>query len=340
MLRHLEALATELVRAGWTVLAVINPDRRLGDIAARMAAAGVQVERAAAGSWREVGRLASWLRLLRRLRPDAVHFHQCSADENAPAILLAAACRVPVVLTEHLPFWRRSSSRLRRRLKRLLLRIVRRVVLLGPSLVVPYVEATGVRRERVLALPPFSFPVPARERRWQSVVGFIGELSERKGAHRLAEMAPRMLAAGYRLRVFGRGELAGRLQELAEATAGAVTLSSYRSDPRRALEEIDALLLLSSTEGLPLVILEAVSAGVPVLTTRVGVIADYFDEGQGLLYLDGTGADDVLPKLAELGDEERRRGIVARGRERLQSGLKAADLARRLADIYLRGRGR
>ena len=60
------------------------------------------------------------------------------------------------------------------------------------------------------------------------------------------------------------------------------------------------LILTSRYEGLPLVVLEALSQGVPVLTTNVGGIADLSSELRGLFRISETSDHEVARRLVEL----------------------------------------
>jgi glycosyltransferase involved in cell wall biosynthesis len=96
---------------------------------------------------------------------------------------------------------------------------------------------------------------------------FAGRLVDDKGPDRAIEAAR---LAGWQLRVFGDGPLRGRIAELLEGSGeepSRVVRGWVDSDHlRQALAAADLLLLSSRrVEGLPLVALEAVASGTPVL---------------------------------------------------------------------------
>jgi len=70
----------------------------------------------------------------------------------------------------------------------------------------------------------------------------------------------------------GDGEMRPRIEALVEGYGlqDRVRLAGWRRDIDRAMKSFDALLLTSHWEGLPRVILEAASAGLPIVATRVG----------------------------------------------------------------------
>ncbi|MEL7373502.1 MAG: glycosyltransferase [Pseudomonadota bacterium] len=67
-----------------------------------------------------------------------------------------------------------------------------------------------------------------------------------------------------------RDALARQIEDL--DLAASVMLAGYRERPRKWLGHCAALVISSRTEGLPMVLLEALAAGLPVVSTRVGQI--------------------------------------------------------------------
>jgi glycosyltransferase involved in cell wall biosynthesis len=108
----------------------------------------------------------------------------------------------------------------------------------------------------------------------------------------------------------------GPLRSLEDEAPENVTFTGYRDDIPAILSGADVFLLLSSHEGTPLVIYEAMAAGLPVISTDVGGISDQVDHGTtGFLVGGGTAA---IERLYELKDsDELRDRLGARGRERV-----------------------
>ncbi len=112
------------------------------------------------------------------------------------------------------------------------------------------------------------------------VVGFSGRLTEIKDI-------PLLLAAAkvsvdtepelnFRFVIMGDGSLRNDLESLANdlGISNAITFLGSRSDVADLLSGLDAFALTSKNEGTPLSLIEAMAAGVPVVSTRVGGVRD------------------------------------------------------------------
>jgi len=113
----------------------------------------------------------------------------------------------------------------------------------------------------------------------------IGRLSPEKGFTLLLEAFARartQCTAAHQLLIVGEGPqrelLASRIASL--GLAGAVRLAGYVDGADRLLEHAAGFVMSSLTEGMPLVLLEAMQWRVPVLAAAVGAIPDLLDEGR------------------------------------------------------------
>lgn len=113
----------------------------------------------------------------------------------------------------------------------------------------------------------------------------IGRLSEQKGQLILMPVMSRVVedVPEAHLTLIGDGELCGALEaEIAErGLQGNVTLAGWQTEDevRAALAGCHALVLPSFAEGLPMVIMEAMAAGRPVISTYVAGIPELVQEG-------------------------------------------------------------
>lgn len=123
----------------------------------------------------------------------------------------------------------------------------------------------------------------ARQRQaGRRVIAFVGHLSPLKNIAALvtAVAADPSLA----LVVCGEGLLRPALEPQAATAEGRILLAGHVADPTHVLRHADALVLPSHTEGLPLVVIEALRAGCPCLLSNIAVHRELARLGAGLTF--------------------------------------------------------
>lgn len=110
----------------------------------------------------------------------------------------------------------------------------------------------------------------------------------------------------------------------------------FRSDIPDLLHASDLFVLASQNEGLPLAILEAMSAGLPIVATSVGGIPDVVRDGvHGLLVPPG----DPAPLAAAIGklatDDALRRRLGEQAEARARDDYSFATMTRKYHELYL-----
>ena len=248
-----------------------------------------------------LGRRPRGLSTLRRLRALAAHHdvvvaHGVATLDAVALALVATPSRFVYVNIGDPTYW--LTSRLKQERVGRLLRRAALVVAIAPSAAAPLVDWLGVPASAVRTIPngrdPERFcPATAEQRRAArshlqlpadaGVVLVLGALSQEKRV----DVAVRAVAAlpGVRLVVTGDGPLRDDLVELAGRVApGCVTFTGSVDRPEDVLAAADVVLLTSETEGLPGVVIEAGLAGLPVVASDVGYVADVVVDGRtGLL---------------------------------------------------------
>jgi glycosyltransferase involved in cell wall biosynthesis len=129
------------------------------------------------------------------------------------------------------------------------------------------------------------------------------------------------------LLLVGRGSLQAETEALAQALGlgGAVRFLGVRNDVPELMSAADGYVMSSAWEGMPIVLLEAAAAGLPVVATRVGGNPEVVgDEETGFLVppRDSDALGLAMVRLME-SSEAQRRSMGERGREhvRLHYGL-------------------
>lgn len=350
--------------ARWETVLVAGPERSPeGDLFDEAAAQGVRVVtvgrlRRAVRPVADVRAVADLVRLFRRERPDIVHTH--SSKAGLLGRLAARIAGVPVVVhTVHGWSFHDGMSRVGRTVAVGLERVAARWT--WPMVVVTEVDAeiglaAGIGQPAQYALVRSAVDVgrlrlggaAAGGRRAARlalgipegvpVVGTVTRLCRQKDPETLLRAA-RLLAElrpDARLVIVGdgplRSEVERRVDEL--GLAAQVTLLGRRSDVDRLLPAFDAFVLSSAWEGLPRVVVEAMAAGVPVVSTDVGGIAEAVEDGvSGLLVPSGDGvalANALLRVLADPALAARLRAEASRRVDEFDLG----PMVDRLDDLY------
>lgn len=342
-------LAVSQLRAGWRVTALSLEPPPDGPLAAEFRAAGAAVERVARPrpgvDPMLVVRLARWMR---EHRVDLVHTHNRMAlIYGAPAGKLA---RAAVVHTKH---GNNPQGGTRLVAGNLAGRLVDAFVAVSEETAAVARRRREVPERRLRVIPNgielgrFHPDPAARERvrrelgidadAW--VVGTVGRVAVEKNHALLLRAAAPLLGPRSRLIVAGDGPLLPPLREL----AGALGISAFahllgvRRDVPEVLNAFDVLAMSSDTEGLPLVLLEAMATGLPVVSTSVGGIPNVLEEGRtGFLVPAGDEAAlrDRLSRLRA--DPAEQRACGARARTSAVTRYSAERMQREYLELYAR----
>jgi len=135
----------------------------------------------------------------------------------------------------------------------------------------------------------------------------------------------------------GDGPARGALEALAAEldVAERLVVTGWTSEARRHLPTFDVLAVPSLWEGMPLVILEAMHAGLPVVASDVGSVSEAVLDGE-TGYVVAPGDEAALrERLARLlGDAELRARLGERGRAIAGERFTDAAMARRYEAVY------
>jgi glycosyltransferase involved in cell wall biosynthesis len=152
---------------------------------------------------------------------------------------------------------------------------------------------------------------------------FVGRLEPQKGIDVLAEGMPSLLSnlPSHHLVVIGEGSMRPVLDGLAQdpSVRGRVHVLGQRDDVLDWMRAADLLLLPTRYEGMPNVVLEAMSVGLPVVTTRVEGVPELLGErldDQAVAVCDWEGFFELAKSISM--DESRRRTVGEFNRDRVQ----------------------
>jgi glycosyltransferase involved in cell wall biosynthesis len=336
--RYVVDLAIALRRRGWPVEVACS----IGGVrAGTLADAGVPVsvllgELVKRRVSRRYGRALR--RLIEERRPAVVHAHLYASE--AAAALAARSVPVPLLITEHTEApWR---GRRARAVSRELYARADRVVAVSTAIRNLLVEEYDVPPARVDVVLPATTasvaPRPVARGPRGSVLGVVGRLVPEKGVDVFLQAAA--LALGVvphaRFLVVGDGPMREDLERRAHSLgiAESVTFTGFRADAPHVIAGLDVLAVPSRSDGSPLVVCEAMAAGIPVVASRVGGLPDLVQDGRTGLLVQPGQAEDLARAMVSLQlDLTAAKELGTRGRE-VAATRTHAHLVDRMEALY------
>jgi glycosyltransferase involved in cell wall biosynthesis len=266
---------------------------------------------------------------------------------NSLSLVVARAMSVPVVLHVHPPWsfveYARSGSNAARALKQRLVRSV-------DCIIVPTTGGVGALRQiaphtaiEVVCNPvePLAQAEPiALDDRGRSVL-FLGWMVREKGVFDLLQAFGTIVKdnPSARLAMYGPyGVPEARAYAHILGLDDHVEIGEWVAGAEKAalLASSRVLALPSYTEGLPVVVLEAMQAGLPVVATGVGGIPDVIEDGVSGFLVEPGDTEALSRRISELlEDDELWLSMSANCQSR--SGVaRPSAVADRLAKVWLR----
>ncbi len=280
--------------------------------------------------------------VLRRERPDVVHAHNPGASAAAwLARFLARTPRTAIVTTYHGVVPERIG-----RANRVLAHFSDLVVGVGPTATRTLVDrglpaemtttifnAVQVTAARTRAEVRGEFGIPEEV---PLIVNVGRYVSQKNQALLVAALA--RLARPFRALIVGYGHLEDDLRRQAtEAGIGdAVTVTGRREDTADLIAAADVFALSSDWEALPLVILESLTLGTPVVTTAAGAVPDVIADGDTGLLVPRNESATLAVALGRLLDDPALAARLAEaGRSFVQEHCSLEQMAGAYGTAYL-----
>jgi len=276
-----------------------------------------------------------------RWRPDVVHLHSTFAGlALRPLLQFFGATRV-VYCAHGWSFDRRAGSsqiRLSRSLERLLSRLCDRIVCVsrrdyerGASAGIPRsvmsVVLNGIADHR-------RGGTAVRTEMWPDTglkILFVGRLDQQKGVDVLFAAMRQIGVRGFAV-IVGSSVVGG---EIAASSPANVKVLGWlaREQIERLYAAADVLVMPSRWEGLPIVALEAMRAGLPVIATRVGGIPEAVEDGVTGRLIDVDSPSQLAAVLGSL-DPATLRLMSVNARHRFLESFRIERVVQELDQLY------
>jgi glycosyltransferase involved in cell wall biosynthesis len=324
-----------------------------GELARRLRLAGVNVEVIDESRLGALAIVSALRKLMTRLQPQVVHTHRIK--ENLLGLLAnALSARAPMVRTshganEHAADWSRPAQRILQGMDDLCGRyLTRHVIAVSSALGVAMRDTHGYRNISVVlngidvaAIAASQTPAPfATPDSGVRHIGLAGRLEPVKRGdlflQMAAELVARGLSYGLRFHVFGDGSQRTSLEELSARLGLDAHVQFHGHTPQAVswLGCLDALVLCSDHEGLPMILLEAMAAGTPVVAHAVGGIGEVMQGDVGGTLVTRHAATAYADAVARILSGETPVDRDA-ARARLLAKYSAEKAARATAALYL-----
>jgi glycosyltransferase involved in cell wall biosynthesis len=352
---HIAMLAAGLRRRGMEVAAIVPDYDTIAPFRTELEAAGVIVRVMGDASGRAglPQRLVRMVRELRQHRPFIFHLHNTGSDGGSLPIVAARLAGARAILrTEHLPPLPPVSAR-QRAMVRLRDVITTRVICVSEEAREQHVAIYGRRPGKLVAV---ANGIRASDYQFTSedrvsarallgavagdvVVGAIGRMAEeRKGFGTFIEAAEAIAAArtDARFVLVGDGPLRGSLEQLAERRDLKGRLKFTGAiDNRNVLPGIDVFVSPSLSDGGPITVLEAMAAGVPVVSTNIGIAREAIDDGMsGRLVAPRDARAMADATIALCANAQARATMGQRARAAVLAGFTIDHMIERVFNLY------
>ncbi len=297
------------------------------------------------GLVREVQSFIQLTRTLRRLQPDIVHTHMAKA--GVVGRLAAVFARVPVrvhTFHGHLlhGYFSTPVTAVFTAIERVLRQLTTFSLVVGAATRRDLAAVNIVRETNSAVVLPGARLITrldsATARTQLGIptdvvtVGFVGRFTAIKRPDRFLRLAAAIPNAQFVL--FGNGPLRAVVLRQARSLPN-VTVLDFTSDLALVFGALDLVVLTSDNEGVPLSLIEAAAAGLPVVAMNVGGVGEIVEDGTtGLLVNDEA---DLLEAVARVvADATLRQSFGARASTTVAQRCSMSDYLTTHADLYVR----
>lgn len=340
---HVLLLATEMQRRGHRVTVLIGK----GDVVVNMAKQrGLHViaeptllrQLAPITDVRCVFRL--W-QLMRQIRPDVVHLH--SAKAGLVGRIAAKLVGLPVIYSVHgwaFSMYEGVASRWFQRIERwlipltdLLVLVCRRDLLLAEQLCPAAADRFRLVYNGIESIATQQNDSAAQHECRLLAVARFEEPKDQLTLIRACALLPEH---GWRLTFVGAGPLLPACQQLTtELDLPQIEFLGERNDVAALLAQSDVFVLPTKSESLPLSVLEAMRAGLPVIASNVGGVAELVEQGVNGFLVEAENVQDMSERLLSLlNNVELRRRMGQQARLRFEKQFTLRHQCDKIAALY------
>ena len=165
---------------------------------------------------------------------------------------------------------------------------------------------------------------------------FVGRLTQIKRPDRLIDIARNLKSSHHLVEILiaGDGEKFEEMQILTKAENLPIIFFGWRNDIGRILSAGDISILCSDNEGIPLTLIQASQAGLPIVTTNVGSVSDIVVHAETGVLTD-TNSDSLIKAIDDLlSNPEKMERFGEAGKLRAQAKFSLAGMIQAHEQLY------
>jgi glycosyltransferase involved in cell wall biosynthesis len=276
----------------------------------------IQHELVAWKAWYDFRLPRALVRLIKREGVDLIHSHL--PDQNFYSCLAASWTNRPAIVTYHGPIELTGGSSFRKSLK---LRYVRReaeVVVVVCHFVARMLEQAkfppekiaciynGIETEQFASTPNGKLRKTLGLSKDNPLVGMVANVRQSKGYEFFIRAARKVVDAFPTARFLAVGDIDEMLGPNLHLLVEQLNLRDhfsflgFRSDVPEILKDLDVFVLSSTSEGFPLVVLEAMAVGKPAVVTRCGGPEEVIDDGKTGFLVPPSDAEALAARICQI----------------------------------------
>jgi glycosyltransferase involved in cell wall biosynthesis len=174
------------------------------------------------------------------------------------------------------------------------------------------------------------------------LVGMIANVRKSKGYEFYVRAAARVLERCPNVVFVGAGDIDEQLGVPIRALMSELKLGDrfrllgFRSDVRQILEDLELMVLASTSEGMPLVTVEAMAAGKPLVVTRCGGTPEVVEEGATGLIVPPADSDALAEAILALLQSSKTDEMGRRARARVEKEFTIEKMIASYEELYVR----
>lgn len=171
------------------------------------------------------------------------------------------------------------------------------------------------------------------------VLGNVGRMDYWKNQRILIEILPdlKKISPQIKLILVGGGEEEGNLKKSAikKGVKNDVIFLGQRSDVNQILKAFDIFVFPSLTEGLPLVVIEAMATGLPIVASHVGGIPELVVNGETGFLVSPTSKEEIKETIIKLlNNPELRKEMGQIARKRFETHFSLPQMVQKYIEVY------